>query len=44
MNWETRPRPNNMAELKSDYRNETLDAGRIDNHDVKQWLIENAIT
>ncbi len=38
------PKPNDMAELKSDYRNETLDAGRIDNHDVKQWLIENAIT
>ena len=38
------PKPNNMAELRSDYRDETLGAGRIDNHDVKQWLIENAIT
>ena len=38
------PKPNNMAELKSDCRNETLGAGRIDIRDVKQWLIENAIT
>src|SRR6476620_10840479 len=36
------PKPNNLAELRNEYRDESGDVGRIGDYDVKEWLIVNA--